>query len=195
MSDPGADEGALTAPFRILTVCTGNICRSPMSERLLQAGLDERFPGQFEVESAGTAALEGNPIDHRVAGFIQALGGTAEHFSARMLTPKVLQGHDLVLALTREHRSRIVELAPNMLRKTFTLQEFARLTNSLRLDSISEGADRWRQAIPKAIRARSISAGEAVNDDVVDPYGRSEEHYLQMRREIVASLSIILARW
>ncbi|WP_446740540.1 arsenate reductase/protein-tyrosine-phosphatase family protein [Ornithinimicrobium sp. CNJ-824] len=43
---------------RILVVCTGNVCRSPLVERLLQQGLDERWgPGAFEVRSAGTGAL------------------------------------------------------------------------------------------------------------------------------------------
>lgn len=187
------DAGASQTPFRILTVCTGNICRSPMAERLLQAGLDERYPGQFEVRSAGTGALVGNPVDVKVAGFIRELGGSADGFSARQLTPAILHGQDLVLALTREHRSRVVELSPAMLRKTFTLRELARLLPTLTLDESPRGADRWRAGIPKATRARSARAGAAQDDDVVDPYKRDDDYYLLMREEIASSLPPLLA--
>lgn len=186
------DAGASQTPFRILTVCTGNICRSPMAERLLQAGLDERFPGQFEVSSAGTGALVGNPIDARVAGFIHELGGDDENFSARQITPGILEGQDLVLALTREHRSRVVEMSPAMLRRTFTLREFARLLPGLPLDDSLQGADRWRAAIPKALRARSAHAGPPEDDDVVDPYKRGDDVYDRMQRHLYRALQTLL---
>lgn len=186
----GTDAGAASqdTPFRILTVCTGNICRSPMAERLLQAGLDERFPGQFIVESAGTGAFVGNPIDPQVAGFIRELGGSAEDFSARQLTPHILEGQDLVLALTREHRSRVVEISPAMLRKTFTLREFARLLPHIQLDASLRGADRWRASIPTTARARSAHDDRPRADDVVDPYRQRDEVYGDMRQQVTNAL-------
>ncbi len=163
-----------------------------MAERLLQSGLDERFPGQFVVESAGTGALVGNPIDSHVAGFIRELGGSAEDFSARQLTPEILQGQDLVLALTREHRSRVVEMSPVMLRRTFTLREFARVLPHLDLDGPVEGVGRWRAALPKALRARSALSDAPEQDDVVDPYKRSDSVYKEMLQQLrPAVLSIM----
>ncbi|MEO8284563.1 MAG: hypothetical protein ABI568_14370, partial [Pseudarthrobacter sp.] len=53
---------ATSLPIRILTVCTGNICRSPVAERLLQAGLEQVKPGAFRVRSAGTRAMVGDPV-------------------------------------------------------------------------------------------------------------------------------------
>src|SRR6476620_12469959 len=73
------------APVRILTVCTGNICRSPVAERLLQAGLDRMKPGAFEVESAGTRAMVGQPVQPSSADIIRSYGGTPEGFAARQL--------------------------------------------------------------------------------------------------------------
>ncbi|WP_247828503.1 low molecular weight phosphatase family protein [Arthrobacter antioxidans] len=174
-------------PFRILAVCTGNICRSPMTERLLQAGLDERYPGQFVVESAGTGALAGNPIDPQIAGLVRRFGGTADNFSARQLTPEILREVDLVLALTRAHRSRVVETVPAMLRKTFTLREFARILPHLTLDEALPPADRWRAALPRALRARASHTAPEL-DDVVDPYRRSDEVYRQMVAQIIPPL-------
>lgn len=186
-----AEAASQEIPFRILTVCTGNICRSPMAERLLQAGLDERFPGQFIVESAGTGALVGNPIDPQVAGFIRELGGDAENFSARQLTPEILEGQDLVLALTREHRSRVVEMSPAMLRKTFTLREFARLSPGVILDPSLDGARFWRALVPKALRCRRSHSGAPEDDDVIDPYGRAIETYRTMARELTPAIEAI----
>ena len=94
-------ERALTVesptPVRILTVCTGNICRSPVAERLLQAGLDQVLPGGFEVRSAGTRAMVGSPIQPLSAEIVNMYGGTDKGFAARQLTPKILRDTDIVL--------------------------------------------------------------------------------------------------
>jgi protein-tyrosine phosphatase len=163
-----------------------------MAERLLQAGLSERYPAQFSVESAGTAALVGNPIDLRVAGFIRDLGGSADNFSARQLSPSILHNQDLVLTMSREHRSRVVELSPVMLRKTFTLREFARLLPSLQLDESLHGGDRWRAALPKALRARSARLDTPENDDIVDPYRRDKQIYFRMAAELAPTISTLV---
>ncbi|MDN4612585.1 arsenate reductase/protein-tyrosine-phosphatase family protein [Arthrobacter burdickii] len=189
MNDIRAEIQPETSPFRILTVCTGNICRSPMAERLLQTGLDAHFPGEFIVESAGTGALVGNPIDARVAGFIEELGGNSENFAARQLSPGVLNTADLVLALAREHRSRVVEMSPVMLHKTFTLREFARLLPKLELDEALRGQDRWRAAIPRALRARSSNPRANGEDDVVDPYRRDDEIYARMAQQLAPAVA------
>ncbi len=52
-----------SGPVRLLTVCTGNVCRSPYAAALLGAGLDWARPGAFRVASAGTPALVGRPVD------------------------------------------------------------------------------------------------------------------------------------
>jgi protein-tyrosine phosphatase len=181
-----------SAPFRILTVCTGNICRSPMTERLLAMGLDSLSPGQFVVASAGTGALVGSPIDSRAAGYVRVFGGSSEEFAARQLTPALFEGQDLVLALTREHRGRIVEMAPALVRKTFTLRELARLLPVIDVDPGDSAAARWRAAVPKAVRARTANPADPGEDDVVDPYRRSDEVYQRMVRELVPAVDALV---
>ena len=95
-------------PVRILTVCTGNICRSPVAERLLQAGLDQVRPDAFVVRSAGTRAMVGDPIQPSSADIVRTYGGTPDGFAARQLTPKILRESDLVLAMTAKHRGELV---------------------------------------------------------------------------------------
>lgn len=164
-----------------------------MAERLLQMGLDERFRGQFHVESAGTGALVGSPIEPRVAEYIRYFGASADGFSARQLTPTILSNADLVLTLAREHRSRVVEMSPASLRRTFTLREFARVLPSVAPAYSLSGSDRWRDAIPKAVRARSAGLLGATDDDVKDPYGRGDEVYIAMKSIIADAMSPLVA--
>ncbi|MBT1002788.1 low molecular weight phosphatase family protein [Paenarthrobacter sp. DKR-5] len=178
-------------PFRILTVCTGNICRSPMAERLLQAGLDEVCPGEFEVRSAGTHAMVGWDMQPQVQGLVHVLGGNTEGFEARLLTPQILQGQDLVLAMTREHRSAVVGMAPTLLRRTFTLREFARILPHVTPEGMTT-AERWKSIFLPAARIRTRVTVPAEEDNIIDPYRHDEVVYQEMMRQLApAARSII----
>ena len=91
--------------YRILTVCTGNICRSPMVEYALReavtaAGLGDRV----EVSSAGTTGEEdGNPIDPRAGSLLRRHGLDPSGHRARRVTREDLAASDLVLALDHDH--------------------------------------------------------------------------------------------
>src|SRR5688500_18521676 len=115
------------SPVRILTVCTGNVCRSPVAERLLQAGLDQVLPGGFEVRSAGTRALVGDPVQPLSADIIYMFGGTAAGIAARQLTGKILRPADLVLTMSSSHRGEVLQLDASLLKRTFTIRELARM--------------------------------------------------------------------
>ncbi|MDN3905247.1 low molecular weight phosphatase family protein [Arthrobacter sp. YD2] len=184
---------ATTEPFRILTVCTGNICRSPLAERLLQAGLDQMAPGEFSVTSAGTGALVGADIEPHVAGFVNIFGGDPTGFTARQLTEAILPEQDLVLALTRGHRSSVVGLAPGLLRRTFTLRELARLLPLVDADPGAPSKERWQQGLARALMLRSVHPAGPQEDDVVDPYRRSDAVYQQMLRQLTPAVNELLA--
>ncbi|MCC3266558.1 low molecular weight phosphatase family protein [Arthrobacter gengyunqii] len=180
-------------PFRILTVCTGNICRSPMAERLLQAGFDAMAPGEFTVESAGTGALVGSGIEPHVAGFVNVFGGDSANFASRQLSTGILAGQDLVLALSRAHRSKIVELAPGLLRRTFTLRELARLLPQIEGQDDVGASERWTAAMARALRLRTANPAGPEEDDVVDPYRRSDDVYDQMVHQLTPAVNTLLA--
>src|SRR5689334_19045898 len=116
--------------FRILFVCTANICRSPMAEHLLREGLRERLGPEaedFVVSSAGTHGLVGEPMDGRARETLRRqydLDGTG--FVARALDEELVQESDLVLTASREHRAVAVTLHPRATRRTFTVREFDR---------------------------------------------------------------------
>jgi protein-tyrosine phosphatase len=138
----------------ILTVCTGNICRSPLAEQLLRARLD---PAVFTVSSAGTMAMVGDPMDPDAAEQSRLLGGDPDGFVARQLRGGLIVASDLVLTATAAHRDGIAADYPRAVGRVFTLAEFA----SLGISDIAEAAD-----------ARG-SLRRKKRDDVTDPYGRS----------------------
>lgn len=181
-------------PFRILTVCTGNICRSPLAERLLQHGLDAVSPGAFSVASAGTGALVGSGMDPHIQGYARVFGASPDGFVSRQLTSAVLAGQDLVLALTREHRSKIVELQPSLLKMTFSLRELARVLPGIDGDPALEPPERWRMALVRALRARTPPTGTPEDDDVVDPFRRSDETYEQMLHQLSPAVQALI-KW
>ncbi len=103
---------------RILIVCVGNICRSPTAEVMLR----DRLRGKdMRVESAGLAALVGQPIDPTAESVLARHGLSAKDHVARQLSPSMLSEADMVLAMDNRHISAIQALAPQARGKTFLL--------------------------------------------------------------------------
>ncbi|MFE6735647.1 low molecular weight phosphatase family protein [Microbacterium sp. NPDC057650] len=180
----------------ILTVCTGNICRSPMAEVLLRA----RLPQTVKVHSAGTQAMVGHgmtPDAHDLAVEFGAAPDAADAHRARYLVEPTLAESDLVLTMTREHRSHVVQMMPSVIRRTFTLREFARLAARLSdeeasgvADAAGTDASARLSALARAVgglRGGAPAADE--DDDVVDPYGRGREAYELSASQLIPALA------
>lgn len=192
---PGSSgETALT----ILTVCTGNICRSPMAEVVLRALLE---PLNVRIHSGGTHALVGHEMTEPAQALAVDAGARssdAAAHAARFLVEPMLLGADLVLAMTREHRSHSVKMMPSAVRRTFAVREFARLasavsTEDLRVAAEAGGADphaRFAAALQVVggQRTHTASATDPKNDDVIDPYRRSAEVYAEAATQLLPAL-------
>lgn len=150
------------SPFSVLFVCTGNICRSPLGERLLRERLHS---SDIEVTSAGVMALVGQGIDPEAAAQLEALGGDPSDFRARQLTEEMVGHADLVLAATRMHRERILEERPSALKRTFTILEFADLVGRAKGSTPQELVS-WA--------SRHRSASTLTDIDIPDPYRRGD---------------------
>lgn len=177
----------------ILVVCTGNVCRSPLVERVLQAGLDRRHgPGGVLVRSAGTMGLEGRPMDERSAALLADLGGSADGFVARRLTPEMVAAAELVLTATRDHRARSVRLHPRALRRTFTVRELADILSRLPDDELPTAGDpteRLRELVRVAGDHRGLHLPDRPEDhDLVDPFRREDAVYAQLREELLPAI-------
>lgn len=91
----------------ILVVCIGNICRSPIGERLLKRLLPDKH-----IFSAGVGAVVGSAVDLTAEKVASKNGlNTAGHI-ARQLTPEMCREADLILAMTKENVEQIYYLAP-----------------------------------------------------------------------------------
>ena len=182
--------------FRILHVCTGNICRSPMAERLTLLGLRERVGPQaarFVVTSAGTWGHEGSGMELAALQVLAELGVDGRAFRARELAPDHVIGADLVLGATREHRAQVVTLVPAAAGRTFTLREFSRAAAA-----VAPGSDGWPD--DPVARARAVVVATAGSrgrvppehpgddDDVVDPYGAPLTAFRHCARIIAEAL-------
>ncbi|RTR00153.1 low molecular weight protein-tyrosine-phosphatase [Halomonas nitroreducens] len=101
---------------RILVVCTGNVCRSPVAEALLRQAYPDR-----RIESAGLAAPQGREADPAVVTLAEAEGLTLEGHQARQLTVEMLRAADLVLVMTENQRWEVSHLDAASLGKTMLL--------------------------------------------------------------------------
>lgn len=98
---------------KVVFVCWGNICRSPMAERVLE-GWAERSGLPVDVASAGTSTEElGNPIDPRAARALARAGYRTTGHRARQVTATQIREADLVVAMEELHRSRMLRLVPD----------------------------------------------------------------------------------
>ena len=136
-----------------MTVCTGNICRSPMAEVVLRDRFEAAgLGGEVEIDSAGVSAEEdGNPIDPRAADVLRSAGYPVPEHRARQVTAAEIGQRDLLLPMTARHARYLRTQAPD-----------ERSASRVRM---------WRSFDPAA---PSVSGRDAVADeaelDVEDPW-------------------------
>jgi protein-tyrosine-phosphatase len=108
--------------MRVLLVCTGNICRSPMAESIMRQEFQLRGE-EVDVVSAGTGAWDGALASE--GAYLVALENELDlsQHRAVLLTRDVVEEADLVLTMARHHRVRVEELGGTG--KTYLLGEYA----------------------------------------------------------------------
>jgi protein-tyrosine phosphatase len=184
--------------FRILLVCTGNICRSAFAERLGRAWLDEalgRDVTEIELVSAGTRAVVGSAMHPDTAVVLRGYGADPGDFRARQLTDQHPATADLILTMTRAHQKHLLDLVPKALPRAFTLREAAGLLP--RLDgaplSGTDLGERARALVTALTEARSWRPVGA-DDDVPDPVDRPVEAHEEAGELIAGALLPLLRR-
>ncbi|MFC7788644.1 arsenate reductase/protein-tyrosine-phosphatase family protein [Microbacterium sp. MAHUQ-60] len=178
------DEAVPDPQPNIITVCTGNICRSPLAEAVLATRLADL---DVRVHSAGTQALVGHGMPAPARELAERNGisvARAASHRARLLTKDLMEGADLVLTMTAQHSSTAVQLAPRRLHRTFTVRQFARLAATLDDDALREIAgdeadprSRLNALVQAVAGQRGIVPRATADEDVIDPYRQSAKVY------------------
>ncbi|WP_366945170.1 low molecular weight protein-tyrosine-phosphatase [Zoogloea sp.] len=138
---------------RILVVCTGNICRSPVAEYILRDSLT-RAGRRCDVRSAGVGALVGESADGMAVSLMAQRGLDLAPHVAQQATRELCRWADLVLVMETHHRDAVAAIDPAVRGKTFLLgywqkQEVpdpfqrSRTVWSTVVDLIDGGVDEW----------------------------------------------------
>lgn len=109
---------------RILVVCTGNLCRSPMAAALLRARLSrDEARRDWQVESVGTWATEGRPASACAIEEMARRGLDLSGHQARAVTHEAVSTADLVLVMERTHAEALKAAFPDHAHKVYLLSE------------------------------------------------------------------------
>ncbi|MEV6103839.1 protein-tyrosine-phosphatase [Streptomyces sp. NPDC051940] len=195
-----APYGRGIGTFRILHVSTGNVCRSPITERLTRHALDVRLGDgarDILVESAGTWGHEGAQMEAHAATVLHEMGAQAEGFTGRELRDEHVIEADLVLTATRDHRAQVISMGHSAGLRTFTLKEFARLVRAIDAATLpppEDGAVARAAALVRAAAALRgwLLAPSVEADEVGDPYGAPVTYFRAVGEEIQQALDPVV---
>jgi protein-tyrosine phosphatase len=119
--------------MKILMVCLGNICRSPMAQGLLEEKI-KKFQLDWKVDSAGTSSYQqGKPPDPKAIACMKNHGIDIEHLRSRPLLPHDLERFDVIFCMDKSNYHHVLQLA-----KSKALQEKVKLILHQILDECEE---------------------------------------------------------
>lgn len=133
---------------RILFVCTGNTCRSPMAEGLARVELAQRLGCEpdrlaesgFEVASAGVSAAPGAPATPEAVQAAAEYGADLTGHRSQGATAELINSADLIFCMTDQHRTALLHLVPTAAQRTLLLSETGAIA-----DPIGAGVDQYRR--------------------------------------------------
>lgn len=152
-----------------------------MAERLAALHAERMGIPDFQASSAGTRAVVGHPVHPEATLVLEQFGAGAADFAARQLKPSIAAGADLILTMTVAHRDAVLELAPRLLKRTFTLSQAAYLVSECGAQTIAQLAELRPQAAP-ADR----------HPDIADPIGQNSEVFSTVGAQIADLILAVL---
>jgi protein-tyrosine phosphatase len=169
-----------------LFVCTGNICRSPLADLFMTDRSRRLLGGAVSVRSAGIAA--GRYLSSETIETATEKGLDAEALRPRQLTAEMLREADLIVTMTRDHAAEVLDLAPEVAEKTFTLKELSTLLASSPASEASTQRDGVVARIAELHLRRASGPVAGAIEDVRDPLGLPMEVYREVAADIEAGV-------
>ena len=152
---------------KIIFVCTGNTCRSPMAERILCKALEERELKGFAVSSAGIAARKGDTMNPKSAQVLSEHGLPSDGFSSKPLDDKSLREAFAIVCMTEPQKDILLDMRWQALKKAGEVGE---------------------EEIENNVYAFSEFAGYSI----IDPFGRDIDCYRYVYGLMAAGIAALI---
>lgn len=154
---------------KIIFVCTGNTCRSPMAEQILCKALEERELKGFSVSSAGIAARDGDSINPKSAQVLSEHGLPFDGFASKLLDEKSLREAFALVCMTEQQKDVLLDMRWQALKKA------------------GEVGD-------KEIENNVYAFSEFSGYSVMDPYGRDIDCYRYVYGLLAAGMPALIEK-
>lgn len=186
---------------RILFVCTGNTCRSPMAEGLFRK-MAEREGLSCEVRSAGVSAWDGSPISQHSGHILQARG-VFDRLSSNAVTDENVLWADLILTMTSGHKEAVIRRYPEAVDKVYTLKEYAEddpsVTEAVEARQRLYSELQIKRALGQPIPERELAQLRQLelnmpSFDIADPFGGDRGMYEKCADEIETYLQKLIRK-
>lgn len=175
--------------FHLLTVCTANQCRSPMTEVLAADQLARRrVPA--EVTSRGLVS-DGVPASPDAARAVSRFGLDLSEHRSRVVDPAVVEDADLILTMERRHIVAIAEMSVDAVDRTFTLPELADLAIVVGPRTSGRSVAQWI-ADAAGMRWPTSVLSANTDDDLRDPMGGPAKEFRRTAGQIERLLDVVL---
>jgi protein-tyrosine phosphatase len=175
----------VSTPFSVLHVCTGNICRSPMSERILDGLTGEDV---FNHGAGISSFHDGQGMHSTSMDELESRGYDYEGFKARHIERAHVEASDLILVATTGHLEFIADRFPEATGKSFLVRQFGRIAADL-LPGLPDGDVLTRgRALVAAAEGRR---GDYDELNLSDPWGRHRGAFSQVAAQLEDALKAV----
>jgi len=138
-------DGKVRVLKKLLFVCSGNSCRSPLAEGIAKRIFTEGLLEMIEVSSAGSSAVDGLPASSLAVEVARKHSIDLSNHRTRLLDSALIRNADLIITMGSKHRETVGVIEPAALGYTFLLTDFCGEKTGDIPDPIGLGAEQYEE--------------------------------------------------